>query len=54
MGKIIIPTLLSEKSPINAYGFSKALAEDGLEKILFSSNQAIILRTSWLIGPYKK
>ena len=46
-------TPFSEKSPINAYGFSKALAEDGLEKILFSSNQAIILRTSWLIGPYK-
>ena len=46
-------TPYSERNPINVYGLSKSLAEEGLEKILFKSKQAIILRTSWLIGPYK-
>ena len=43
----------SDKKPINHYGYSKSLAEEGIEKILFKTNQGIILRTSWLIGPYK-
>ena len=52
-GKQNIPyTPDSEKDPINIYGSSKSLAEDRIENILFKNNQAIILRTSWLIGPH--
>jgi len=42
----------SKKNPLNIYGLSKSLAEDTLVKLLFKTNQAIVLRTSWLIGPY--
>lgn len=40
-----------ERNPISQYGYSKAKAEELLEKILKPKNQLIILRTSWLIGP---
>ena len=40
-----------ERNPISQYGYSKAKAEELLEKILNPKNQLIILRTSWLIGP---
>ena len=37
-------------SPINHYGFSKAKAEEFIQKILGDTNQAVIIRTSWLMG----
>ncbi len=40
-----------EKSPINAYGLTKAKGEDQIIRKLFDTDQAIILRTSWLMGP---
>ena len=40
------------RSPISFYGFSKASAEKEIENLLFKSNKAVILRTSWLISSY--
>ena len=37
-------------SPINQYGVSKAKAEEFIQKILGDTNQAVIIRTSWLMG----
>ncbi len=37
-------------SPINQYGVSKAKAEKFIQKILGDTNQAVIIRTSWLMG----
>ena len=37
-------------SPINYYGKSKALAEKHIQDVFLNSGNAIILRTSWLIG----
>ena len=37
-------------SPINQYGVSKAKAEEFITKILGDTNQAVIIRTSWLMG----
>ena len=39
-----------ERDPINKYGLSKSLGEDAIIKTLKGSDQAIILRTSWLMG----
>ena len=38
------------RSPIGIYGRSKAKGEENIEQILGSTNQAIILRTSWVVG----
>ena len=38
------------KSPLSVYGLSKAIAEDKILEKLSHSNQALILRTSWLMG----
>jgi len=40
------------KNPINIYGLSKSQGEDYLMKNLNKKNQSIILRTSWLMGPF--
>ena len=37
-------------SPLNQYGVSKAKAEEFIQKILGDTNQAVIIRTSWLMG----
>ena len=37
-------------NPINKYGITKLKGEKYIEDILFKTNQAIILRTSWLMG----
>ena len=37
-------------APINQYGISKAKAEEFIHKILGDTNQAVIIRTSWLMG----
>ena len=37
--------------PLSIYGRSKLLAENIIKKLLFPNNQAIILRSSWLISP---
>ena len=39
-----------EPNPINIYGKSKLLAENGIKNILQDNNQYIILRTSWVMG----
>ena len=41
-------------SPLGIYGKSKAKSEKYINQILGGLNQGIILRTSWLIGPYGK
>ena len=45
---------LEKRSPIGIYGLSKAKAEEAIEKIFEGTNQGIILRTSWLMGPFGK
>ena len=40
--------------PINKYGESKAYGEDAIRKIYGETNNYLILRTSWLMGPHKK
>ncbi len=44
----------SIKSPLSVYGLSKSVAEDKILEKLAKSNQALILRTSWLMGAYGK
>ena len=39
-----------EPNPINVYGKSKLLGENGIKNILQDNNQYIILRTSWVMG----
>ncbi len=41
-------------SPINLYGLSKAKAEEFIKEILGNTNQAVIIRTSWLMGTINK
>ena len=41
-------------SPINQYGISKAKAEKFINEILGETNQAVIIRTSWLMGTTSK
>ena len=41
-------------SPINQYGYSKAKAEEFIQEILGDTNQAFIIRTSWLMGTISK
>ena len=39
-----------EPNPINIYGKSKLLGENGIKNIFQDKNQYIILRTSWVMG----
>ena len=39
-----------EPNPINIYGKSKLLGENGIKNIFQDNNQYIILRTSWVMG----
>ena len=39
-----------EPNPINIYGKSKLLGENGIKNIMQENNQYIILRTSWVMG----
>ena len=41
-------------SPINQYGISKAKAEKFINEILGETDQAVIIRTSWLMGTISK
>ena len=43
-----------KRNPLGIYGLSKCKGEEYIEDILFDSNQAVILRTSWLMGPVGK
>ena len=50
-GKSSIPyKIYDEPNPINIYGKSKLLGENGIKNILQDNNQYIILRTSWVMG----
>ena len=42
------------RNPISSYGYSKAKCEEMIEEILTPTNQLVILRTSWLLGPEGK
>ena len=39
-----------KKSPINFYGYSKALAEDHILNIFWRSKKYLIIRTSWVLS----
>ena len=41
-------------NPISIYGLSKAEGEFEIKRILDNPNRGIILRTSWLMGPFGK
>ncbi len=43
-----------KRNPINIYGHSKAMGEDNISAILGGTNKAIILRSSWVMGPNSK
>ena len=42
------------RDPLGVYGASKVQGEDKIQSLLKSSNQSIVLRTSWLMGPKGK
>lgn len=41
-----------EINPINFYGKTKAEAERSIKEILFEDNQALIIRTSWVVSEF--
>ena len=43
-----------QKKPLGVYGATKAAGEDAIYEVLGNSNQALIIRASWLIGPVGK
>ena len=43
-----------KKNPLGVYGESKSIGENFIQEILGKTNQANILRTSWLMGPSGK
>ena len=45
-------SVYEKKDPINVYGLSKASGENAVESILGHQGRSIILRSSWIIGPY--
>ena len=48
-----VPYKPSDKTnPLSVYGLSKVLGEEEIKKVFSSQNRAVILRTSWLMGPY--
>ena len=48
-----IPYLPTTKTnPISTYGLSKSLGEQEIKNIFHLSHRGIILRTSWLMGPF--
>ena len=54
-GKSSIPYEPDDKlNPINVYGITKAKGEDNIREILGWGNKAIILRSSWVMGPNHK
>ncbi len=40
-----------DRNPLSIYGKSKAIGEESVQNILSATDQGIILRTSWLVGP---
>ena len=50
-GKSSIPYKVDdEPNPINIYGKSKLLGENGIKNVFQNNDQYIILRTSWVMG----
>jgi dTDP-4-dehydrorhamnose reductase len=43
-----------KKNPLGVYGATKSAGEDAIYEVLGNSNQALIIRTSWLLGPVGK
>lgn len=44
-------TVNNPRNPLSIYGKSKAYGEEFVEKNLFPDHRAVILRTSWVMGP---
>ena len=42
------------RNPLGVYGASKAKGEEALEELLQASDQGVVLRTSWVMGPVGK
>ena len=42
---------IDEPNPINIYGKTKLFGERGIQEVLSNTNQYLIIRTSWVIGP---
>ena len=52
-GTLFRPYLPTDvKSPIGVYGSSKAEGEDNILNLLSKTSQVLVLRTSWLMGPF--
>ena len=42
------------RDPLGVYGASKASGEEAVEELLGASDQGVVLRTSWVMGPVGK
>jgi len=42
---------IDEPNPINIYGKTKLCGERGIQEVLNNTNQYLIIRTSWVMGP---
>ena len=42
---------IDEPNPINIYGKTKLFGERGIQEVLNNTNQYLIIRTSWVMGP---
>ena len=43
-----------KRDPLGVYGASKASGEEAVEELLGASDQGVVLRTSWVMGPVGK
>tara|TARA_B100000212_G_scaffold288705_1_gene229796 strand:+ start:9272 stop:10225 length:954 start_codon:yes stop_codon:yes gene_type:complete len=54
-GRSKIPYKINDqRDPISVYGLSKSKGEEAIENIMGESGKFVIIRTSWLMGPFGK